>query len=357
MIQSLKLVNFQSHEDSFLEFSEGVNVIVGTTDSGKSSILRSIFWLNENRPLGIDSIKNWKSAGDVEVEIINDNFTVGRVKGKTDEYRLSGIQDPFMAFGQSVPEEIKKALNIQSINFQKQIDAPFLFSNSPGFVAEHFNKMCNIHVTDKSIQYINSELSKLTSIIGKPALKNVKATGLYKDIEKWNSQLIEFDNLEHIEIELEVLEQMVGDSSVLKSRTLKLEKLIKDISASEKVIRDSQAFLDLELDVARLSGMVESRKDAEKSITDLGDLLWGIEVRQASIEKFSQSLSYTGEVDDLLQLLEKKDTIQKDFNKLKSDLYNIKEIQQNIQESKKTLLELEKEWHENMPDVCPLCGK
>ena len=357
MIKSLKLVNFQSHTDSFLEFSEGVNVIVGSTDSGKSAIMRSIFWLNENRPLGIDSVKNWKSKEDVLVELVNEENTVIRTKGKTDAYQLSGIKDPFMAFGQSVPEEIKKALNLQNINYQKQIDAPFLFSNSPGYVAEHFNKMCNIHVTDKSIQYINGELNKLTSAIGKPALKNVKATGLFRDIEKWTAQLSEFDNLEHIEIEIEVLEQMTADSVVLKIRQEKLNKLIQSIEETEKALSDNQAFLNFSVDVDQLMGVIESRNDAEKEIDDLSYLITSIKKRKSSIDYYSQTLAFAGEVDSLIDLISKREQFEKDYDKLKTFLYNIKETKQNIRESKETLDELEKEFHENMPDTCPLCGR
>ena len=38
MIKSLKIHNVQSYEDTALVFSDGINVIIGASDQGKSAI-------------------------------------------------------------------------------------------------------------------------------------------------------------------------------------------------------------------------------------------------------------------------------------------------------------------------------
>ena len=43
-LKSLKLENFRQHEDSFIEFSDGITIINGTNGSGKSTILEAITW-------------------------------------------------------------------------------------------------------------------------------------------------------------------------------------------------------------------------------------------------------------------------------------------------------------------------
>jgi len=52
MIKYLQIQNFQSHKDSLLEFDPGVNVIVGSSDSGKTAVIRALRWLVWNRPSG-----------------------------------------------------------------------------------------------------------------------------------------------------------------------------------------------------------------------------------------------------------------------------------------------------------------
>ncbi len=43
-LKSLKLENFRQHEDSHIEFSEGITIISGTNGAGKSTILEAITW-------------------------------------------------------------------------------------------------------------------------------------------------------------------------------------------------------------------------------------------------------------------------------------------------------------------------
>jgi len=43
-LKSLKLENFRQHEDSFIEFSDGITIINGANGSGKSTILEAITW-------------------------------------------------------------------------------------------------------------------------------------------------------------------------------------------------------------------------------------------------------------------------------------------------------------------------
>ena len=59
MIQSLQINNFQSHKYSVMELHKGVNVIIGPSDSGKTTILRALRWLVWNRPSGDAFRSDW----------------------------------------------------------------------------------------------------------------------------------------------------------------------------------------------------------------------------------------------------------------------------------------------------------
>ena len=80
MIKSIHLKNFQSHKDTLIEFDQGVNVIVGQSDVGKSAILRAIAWVCTNKPSGDEFISSW--ADSTSIKIKTDNCTVIREKGK-----------------------------------------------------------------------------------------------------------------------------------------------------------------------------------------------------------------------------------------------------------------------------------
>ena len=85
MLSCLSIENFQSHEHSFLEFSKGINVITGSSDSGKTAILRALYWIIWNRPQG-DSFKSWW-GGDTKCSLVIDKkFGITRSKDKDNLY-------------------------------------------------------------------------------------------------------------------------------------------------------------------------------------------------------------------------------------------------------------------------------
>ena len=130
MIHQLHIKNFQSHKDTKLDFVEGVNVIVGTTDSGKTALLRALRWLFRNRPTG-DEFRSWW-GGDTQVEVRLDDGEVMRQKGNENLYYHRGVA--YKAFGTDVPEEISKHLNIDEINLQN------LLSHTLNYL--HYKKHC-----------------------------------------------------------------------------------------------------------------------------------------------------------------------------------------------------------------------
>ena len=114
MIKDLSLENFQSHKKSSLEFSEGVNVIIGSSDSGKSSIIRSLQWVLFNRPSG-DSFRSWW-GGITNVVVDGVSRIKGGSKGLENCYEI-GL-NRFQAMGQGVPEDVTTVLNL-SMNLPK----------------------------------------------------------------------------------------------------------------------------------------------------------------------------------------------------------------------------------------------
>jgi exonuclease SbcC len=140
MLQKLLIKNYQSHKDSTLEFTDGINVIVGSSDSGKSAILRAIRWIIFNRPLGSNYIR--KGEDECHVQLENARGKVSRSKGKISQYIING--DIFKAIGTDVPDSIRDVVNIHDINIQKQLDSHFLVLGSGGEIA---SKLMNLFPT------------------------------------------------------------------------------------------------------------------------------------------------------------------------------------------------------------------
>ena len=213
MIQQLNIQNFQSHEDTSLDFVEGCNVIVGASDSGKTAIIRALRKLAFNKPSGTEMCSHW--GGKTKVELFTDDAHVVWSKDKQQEYILGDAH--FSAFGTDVPEEIVKALNLNSINIQMQLDSPFLLSETPGQVAQHFNKVAGLDKIDSATSNINSWIRELTSDIKYAEGQEISL----------KEGLTKFEHLEKMEVEVEVLEDQEKEFTKLCNSKNKLEAVLK----------------------------------------------------------------------------------------------------------------------------------
>ena len=143
--KGLVIENFQSHERTEITFSEGLNVFVGPSDSGKSAILRALRWVLYNQPRGSDFIRTGASRCRVTL-ILSDGTQIVRERSSSVNRYL--IRDPegnervFEGFGSDVPDEVLEAHGMVplqldedrelTVQIGQQLEGPFLLSESGG---------------------------------------------------------------------------------------------------------------------------------------------------------------------------------------------------------------------------------
>ena len=175
MISSLHVENFQSHMGSTLNFHPGVNVIVGSSDSGKTALLRSIIWVVNNRPLGTAYIRTGSSRTRVTVTL-NPHYggnasadlpeaapagqlTILRERSaRKNLYEVNGVTYDTPA--RDVPPEVTQAFGMSDLNLQAQLDQPFLILDSPGEIAAWVNKVTKLDKVDDLILDLARKLNE-----------------------------------------------------------------------------------------------------------------------------------------------------------------------------------------------------
>jgi len=345
MIKSLEIQNFQSHEDNYLEFDKGVNIIVGSSDSGKTAIIRALRWLAFHKPSGDEMRSHW--GGETRVELFTDDAHVVKKKDKEQEYILGDLH--FKAFGTTVPDEIVQALNLSDVNLQMQLDAPFLLSETPGAVAQYFNKVARLDKIDRATQTINSSIRQLTNDIKYQEGQE----GNYKE------QLKQFEHLEKFEIEVEVLEEM--DKKFINSvdTRRKLQVLVAKITMLQTDIEKASNVLKFEKPLDNIFKLKDEKEDLEID----GGSLWNdiediIKVRE-DIEKANKIVTVEKPLKAVLELYEELDsleTTQISLSKLLSTINNTTTMLNSKTALKSTL---QAKLDEAMPvgSTCILCGQ
>ena len=161
-IKKLSLRNFQSHRETDLEFSPGLNIIVGPSDQGKSAIIRALRWLFYNEPRGTGFIRVGETRCQVRVELSN-GVAVERIRdesGRINRYilecrvrrlwYLNGLTGGAVG-GQEGPGHTKLVVDRDKaleINLAGQLEAPFLLEETGSTRSKVLGRMANLHIID-----------------------------------------------------------------------------------------------------------------------------------------------------------------------------------------------------------------
>jgi len=368
-INSIHGKNFQSWQDITLDFNSGVNAIVGPSDCGKTAGFRILNWIFNNRPGG-NEFHSWAGGDPYGDVVLSEGIQICRLRIKTTNYYvltpakksyddiLEIIATPpekrkkedrvFDGFGTTVPEPIKNALNVSDINFQFQLDDPFMFGETPGNIARKLNEVVDLAIIDKALFNINQRYRQEVN-----QLKNAedKKTKLVDELE-------EYSWLPEAEESLTELERL--DSSIIsnKQQALALEIIIKEIYHIEKEIDQvSVGPVRAEDEVREL---IELDNQIDKNVDlsdDLNNLIDVIDALQEEIEKAQGCLRFESAVQEAIALDHNIAEKCNDRNKFRVLLDHIK-VEQHTFNSKKLKLEIIKnKFHELMPSECPLCGQ
>ena len=397
MIQNLKIQNFQSHEDTEISFNKGVNVIVGSSDSGKSAIIRALRWVTTCNPRG-DAIRSFW-GGDTKVSITtHEGHVIERTRTNSiNRYILRKNNDEeliFDAFGNNVPKEIEEILNLEeAINFQHQIDPPFLISETAGSVASHFNRMASLEKIDlglkntKSMQnavnsridlkieertklreelkvfkYLNHaekdlvSLEEIKDIIGGKIESKETLEELTTELNELNISLVEIQTFLKSEIGVAFLIQKAKKLDVLNTQSLKLQDLINVIENIKEQVQENVKILDAE---DLLMRQIDFQKSLELKISQKNklSLLW------ADLNSIKDELSLLQGLDIVLSeistLIEKNNaffTKEKKISQLGSIIEDINLYTERLDIEWELLRKNENTLKDYLPDICPLCN-
>ena len=302
MIQKLVLENFQIHKKLELDFDPGVTVIVGPSNRGKSSILRALNWITFNKPSGT-MFRTWESNRTSASLLLDDGTIIERGRSdKENSYIING--NLLAAFGQGVPDQVQKTLNLLPINFQHQMDNPFLVMDSPGEVARKLNEVANLELIDTA----TAKISKYHREASK-SLSNEKDNlrQLRKDLKEFNW--------------IDAAEELIQSGLVLEKDLEQLEIDYNELSTSIKRVE----FLDVEL------GDFQAQEEVWIDVISKLEAVQNLDKERLELDEKIKSLS----------------KVLSDFESLEAKEQEAIDMEK---ETAKLLLEI-------MPEICPLCDQ
>lgn len=356
VISRIELNNFQSHADSALDLSPGVNVVVGTSNAGKTAIVRALEWVRRNRPAGTSIIKLGSVGGAAVAVALDTGIIVRRVRSKRQnkyEVLLEGKILELEAVGQAVPEEVSKALNIADINVQSQLEPHFMVLDSPGSIAERFSRILSLDKAEEVSSALSSRIRGANQdIVGtRGHLDRVRATladARWCKLERFESLLAEvkggLERLVETKRMLELLRSIQGRYASLANKLAVVESVLAEsVDRKEslaRMMKAAEALEEMRAKHGRLLHIQSKLVEIQKAL----DVLWPADV----VEKHR---------DDLV-VIRQKDS-QRKRSRLKQLLVDIGDVHFKLANNKKLGSELSAERQSVCEDltICPVCER
>lgn len=340
MLNKITLQNFQSHKNTEIELSEGVNAIVGNSDSGKSAIIRGLRWVIENKNDDSGFIR--RGCKDVSVTLDFDDVTVIRSRDNSgNTYIIEDDNDEvheFKAFKTEIPATVANAIHLSDINLQTQLEAPFLLSESAGEVAKTLNKMVNLSVVHESVNKVKKlvlDCNRSITDTEQQYNENEEAVGQFKYLAQFEKDVKAY----------ELLDKELQDTIRAKSD---LAKAISRYHDTTDKIDSFDELLDLEETVEFAVDKIKEVEAISKNVKSLVSILSEIS-KQTKLHEESCGLVFM-ETSVNESIAACKAIIEL------SDILNIADKEQNaITKIYDYLGEYEKEYINLMGVRCPLC--
>ncbi len=235
-IKRVILENFQSHKYSVIDFNEGLNVIVGPSDSGKSAIIRGIKWALYNEPSGDYFIREGATECSVTIEF-NDNVILKRYRSKYKNIYILTDRDgndiKFEGFGSGVPEEITETVGIKKINLDsdssnainlgEQLEGAFLLSEKTSVRASAIGRLVGVNIIDDALKDVLRDNRNL----------NIDKKNIEDNIQNIEAEIKKYDYLDELKIKFKRLEN-------LKIKLIELENKVDILNKLNKILNEVQ---------------------------------------------------------------------------------------------------------------------
>ena len=345
MIRKLKLKNFQIHKTKEIEFTDGVNVIIGETNEGKSAIIRALYMLLENQPRSAEKIFHRRgSKKPLEIELEDNKGNI--IKRTKRKYSLNGVD--FKAFNKEVPLPIKELFPLKPINWHKQLDPHFLILSTPGAAAKALSESTGLEEQEEIVKEIKERLSECKSEIKRLHLNNNEAKERMKSLRPVVKYLLQARSIKGKQKVVEEKQETIEE----------IHEIINKYSECEKKIRK----YNIELHLSEISKTIDLLKELEKTYTHhelLVDIFSQLEETKAVIPV--ERIDYfIGEINQLInKQIPALSNNESSHCSIQQTLSDLDEFNKTIKKTKKEIIEKEKELNEikknmNVCDNCPI---
>ncbi len=354
--KTLHLKNYQAHKDTTIDFTAGLNIIIGESDMGKSSILRALRKLVRDVPAGKDHINKDATSMKISLTVVDDNdheyIIIREVTPSKNLYYLD--KQEFGGFGREIPEEIQNTLEMflvelensekVDLHFFDQHDAPFMVARgSAGTRSKLLGRIAGLHTLDRGIVVVNKDIRAGNSVLKARSEDRARCQKSVDDARDTSNDHVLYNackvQLQKIAKELGTLEKL--EALLKKLRTISDEgkQTKKEFDGLPDIVVDFHKLREDNRRLDKLQGLHNVLNSITDQIVKLPTIQVDVNIDFGKIRKNIQKLTKLQEFHKTLDLIESKITA-----------LVIIELDPSIEKA-------QNEWAKALTDlkICPVC--
>jgi len=322
MIDSLRVRNFQTHKKLTIKFDPAITTIVGSSDRGKSAILRALRWLCFNKPDGDSFIREGSSFAKVQIKV--DGHVIARTRGKTNSYTLDGKE--LVSFGRGrLPDEVAQILNVNPVSFQRQHDPAFWVAESSAEISRQLNEIIDLGAIDEALVEMGRRTreSKMAVKITKRNLDESRAlkkelSYVPKMVREAEALKFRTKTLKDLEADIEDLSVMVSNFEEVRKRRSQILKAKSDAAALRKrelaIERRAASLRRLETTVAQIDWINRYVQEGSAQLQALLDQAERLKAESVSLDRLAEAIETLESTEKQLCELKKSNITNSDLN-------------------------------------------
>lgn len=290
-IRNLRIENFQSHELTEMAFDDGLNVIVGASDHGKSAVIRALRWLLYNEPRGSDFIRVGANQCRVTIELADGSRVTRERTPSKNRYLVvkpDGDQQIYEGFGNSVPKEVSDVTGVAKVMLDEdtetalhigtQLEPPFMLTEPGSIKAKAIGRLNGVHIIDAASRDTQRDLTRLGQ----------EERGYKEQLAEVEAELATFDDVPYLENILLIVEEKQAQLKQMQAR--------------------QQRLLELRERYQRVQGELDATVDIMNRTERLEEAAWKTEraiALQSKSLRLSQARTKLGQVDTGIQQMDR----------------------------------------------------
>lgn len=350
VIDTLEIKGLHSHENTHITFHNGVNVIVGESDTGKSATMRPVYWVRFNRPS--TTVLSREGESKIEATVSSGGVAVRRVKTKSKNYYTvasDGHEMHFANVGTDVPKEVAEALPLQSMNFLRQRDPIFFLTRAPG----------------DRVRLLNEQVSDLWMIDRFQAdfSKDIRAHESAENAAKDEAELAEerAQQLDWVPSLQQRIQEAWATDKRLADDASEFNKVAESVEQSQNIRAKLPAQGLVQMLLRASNGVMQKitavenakgdYKDIQKAVSDAGY----IRCILSETPRLTEDL--TGHITKLVERAETSaNERRRQYGEARIVLDSANVLEEALETKRRAVERKQKEFNAKFPDTCPLCG-